>query len=130
MELASDVPFASLPAIATQSIRCLSRGRRTLGRFRTVNPLFKDSFETMFETAHPNSAGGHMKAITGTNAEQQSLLDEYRIALRMWSEAKALYPLGSAEYEAATRNLNELEQGLMLSQRHDLERPSLQPAGV
>ena len=71
-----------------------------------------------------------MKAITGASAERQALLDEYRIALRMWSETKALYPLESAEYAEATSNLDQLEQDLVLSQLHYLQQPKLQPVSV
>ncbi len=40
------------------------------------------------------------------------LREEYRIALRLWSETKALYPSDSAEVQSATDLLNALEADL------------------
>ena len=51
-----------------------------------------------------------MDATTGTSAQRQKLLEEYRIALRMWSETKALYEIDSAEVSEATNNLDQLQQ--------------------
>ncbi len=69
-----------------------------------------------------------MKALTGNSAERQALLDEYQIALRMWSETKVLYPLESAEFAEATGHLDQLEQDLVLAQLHGWQKPGLQPA--
>ena len=40
------------------------------------------------------------------------LLNEYRIALALWSDVRALYPPQEAEVAAATRHLEALEQQL------------------
>lgn len=67
-----------------------------------------------------------MKAIAGT--ARQVLLDEYRIALRMWSETKILYPQESAEFAEATSNLDQLEQDLVISKLQELQQPRLHPS--
>jgi hypothetical protein len=49
------------------------------------------------------------------NATEQSyteLLNEYRIALGLWSDARALYALDEPEVIAATSHLEALEQEL------------------
>ena len=46
------------------------------------------------------------------NEELAGLREEYRIALRLWSEAKALYPSDSDEVHSATDLLNALEADL------------------
>ena len=43
---------------------------------------------------------------TERTAQRDELLDEYRIALRMWSETKVLYSLESAEFAEATSVLS------------------------
>ena len=53
-----------------------------------------------------------MNAIAGVSAEHQALLDEYRTALRLWTEARALYPDLSPAVIAATARLNEVEREL------------------
>ena len=68
-----------------------------------------------------------MDAITDTSAQRQKLLDEYRIALRMWSETKALYEIDSAEVSEATNQLDQMLQDLIVSQFRDLQRGKLQP---
>ena len=40
-------------------------------------------------------------------------LDEYRVALRLWSETKALYSEDSAEFAQAAGSLTKLEHDLM-----------------
>jgi hypothetical protein len=40
------------------------------------------------------------------------LLNEYRIALGLWSDARALYPAHEAEVAAATSHLEALEKQL------------------
>ena len=50
-----------------------------------------------------------VNAMTQTHLE---LLNEYRIALGLWSEVRALYPLHEAEVAAATSHLEALEQEL------------------
>ena len=46
--------------------------------------------------------------------EYTKLLNEYRIALSLWSETRALYSPDKPEVIAATRHLDELEQELSL----------------
>jgi hypothetical protein len=51
----------------------------------------------------------------GMNAMEQAyteLLNEYRVALGLWSEARALYSPDKAEVAAATSHLEALEQEL------------------
>jgi hypothetical protein len=55
-----------------------------------------------------------MKAIAGISAKHMSLLDEYRMALSLWSETRAVYTPEAAEVVQATRHLEELEQELSL----------------
>ncbi len=50
-----------------------------------------------------------MKAIAEVSAQRRAILDEYRIALRLWSETKALYPTDSDEVARVTKHLMELE---------------------
>jgi hypothetical protein len=50
-----------------------------------------------------------LAAVVETHAD---LLKEYRIALGMWSEARALYPSDSPEIERATEHLGILEYQL------------------
>lgn len=53
-----------------------------------------------------------MQAITGPSEHVLALREEYRIALRLWSEARALYPEDSAEVERATEHVAILEYEL------------------
>ena len=54
-----------------------------------------------------------MNAIAETSAEHTALLNEYRIALRLWTETRALYQLDSApEVIEANRMVEELEHKL------------------
>jgi hypothetical protein len=55
-----------------------------------------------------------MKAITGISSKHMALLDEYRMALSLWSEARALYLPEAPEIVQATKHLEELEQALLL----------------
>jgi hypothetical protein len=55
-----------------------------------------------------------MKAITGISSKHMALLDEYRMALSLWSETRAFYAPGAVEVAQATRHLEELEQELSL----------------
>ena len=57
-----------------------------------------------------------MKAISGPSAHREALLKEYRVTLRMWSEAKVLYPLESEEFAQIASNLDSLEQSLFLTE--------------
>ena len=53
-----------------------------------------------------------MKAIEGRSEEHNALLVEYRIALGIWSEARAIYPADSPEVERATEHLAIVEYQL------------------
>ena len=44
-----------------------------------------------------------------------ALLDEYRMALGLWSETRALYPPGTEEVQQVIKHLEELERTLSLS---------------
>ncbi len=51
-----------------------------------------------------------MNAIAETSAEHTALLNEYRIALRLWTEARALYGSETApEVIEASRSVEALE---------------------
>jgi hypothetical protein len=43
-----------------------------------------------------------------------TLLDEYRMALSLWSETRALYPADTVEVQQATKHLEALEEDLTL----------------
>lgn len=54
-----------------------------------------------------------MNAIAETSAEHTALLNEYRIALRLWAETRALYQHDSApEVIEANRMVEDLESRL------------------
>ncbi len=53
-----------------------------------------------------------MKAIAGISQKHMALLDEYRMALSLWSETRGLYAADAAEIREATRHLEELENQL------------------
>jgi hypothetical protein len=55
-----------------------------------------------------------MKAIAGINPEHLALLDEYRMALSLWSETRAIYLPEAAEVHQATKHLEDLEYELVL----------------
>jgi hypothetical protein len=55
-----------------------------------------------------------MKLIPGISSEHRALLDEYHIALRLWSEVRALYAPETAEVLEATKHLETLERALAL----------------
>ena len=55
-----------------------------------------------------------MKAITGISSKHMALLDEYRMALSLWSETRALYSPEAAETVQATKHLEDLEHELSL----------------
>ena len=55
-----------------------------------------------------------MKAITGISAKHMALLDEYRMALSLWSETRAFYPEDTVEVRQATKHLEALEEDLTL----------------
>jgi len=55
-----------------------------------------------------------MKAIAGISSKHMALLDEYRMALSLWSETRALYLPDSVEALQATRHIEELEREISL----------------
>ena len=55
-----------------------------------------------------------MKAITGISSKHMALLDEYRMALSLWSETRALYTAEAAEVVQATKHLVDLEHEISL----------------
>jgi len=55
-----------------------------------------------------------MKAIAGTSAKHMALLDEYRMALSLWSETRAFYAPDAPEILQATKHLEDLEHELVL----------------
>jgi hypothetical protein len=55
-----------------------------------------------------------MKAIAGISPKHMALLDEYRMALSLGSETRALYLPNAVEIVQATEHLEELERELSL----------------
>jgi len=55
-----------------------------------------------------------MKAVAGISSKHMALLDEYRMALSLWSETRALYSPEAAETMQATKHLEDLEHELSL----------------
>jgi hypothetical protein len=55
-----------------------------------------------------------MKAIAGITAKHMALLDEYRMALSLWTEARALYVPDAVEVAQAITHLENLEHELVL----------------
>lgn len=55
-----------------------------------------------------------MKAIAGISIKHMALLDEYRMALSLWSETRAFYSPEADEVVEATRHLDEIEHQLSL----------------
>jgi hypothetical protein len=55
-----------------------------------------------------------MSAIGGISPEHRALLDEYEMALRLWSEARVLYAPGAEEVLEATKHVENLEKDLAL----------------
>lgn len=53
-----------------------------------------------------------MNAIASPTTAHSALLDEYRAALQVWSEARALYAQDSPEVADATRHVEEIERRL------------------
>ncbi len=65
-----------------------------------------------------------MKAIEGISTKHMALLDEYRMALSLWSETRALYSLEAAEVGQATKHLEDLERELSQCEPATTEHPS------
>ena len=55
-----------------------------------------------------------MNAIAGISAKHMALLDQYRMALSLWSETRALYSPEAMEIVQATKHLEDLEHELSL----------------
>jgi len=55
-----------------------------------------------------------MKAIAGMSSKHMALLDEYRIALSLWSDIRALHSPEVSEVQQATKHLVSLEQELVV----------------
>jgi hypothetical protein len=55
-----------------------------------------------------------MNLIAGISSEHRALLDEYQIALRLWSEARVRYMPEAAEVVEATNHLETLEHALSM----------------
>jgi hypothetical protein len=71
------------------------------------NPLCRPSIQQVVVEAN-------MKAIAGITEKHTALLDEYRMALNLWSETRAFYTREAIEVVEATRHLEELEHDLSL----------------
>jgi hypothetical protein len=50
--------------------------------------------------------------MNATKQSHEEVLDEYRIALGLWSEVRAIYPPEAPEVIAATQHVDALEQEL------------------
>ena len=55
-----------------------------------------------------------MTAMAGISGKHKALLDEYRMALSLWSETRAFYSPEAIEVVDATKHLEELEHELLL----------------
>ncbi len=55
-----------------------------------------------------------MKAIAGISSKHLALLDEYRTALSVWSETRALYSPEGVEVSQVTQHLEDIEHELAL----------------
>jgi hypothetical protein len=60
------------------------------------------------------SYGANMKANAGISSKHMALLDEYKMALSLWSETRALYSPEAGEIVQATKHLEDLEHQLSL----------------
>jgi hypothetical protein len=63
---------------------------------------------------HLTGMEANMKAIAGISSKHLALLDEYRMALSLWSETRALYSLEAPEIVQATKHLEDLEHEISL----------------
>lgn len=55
-----------------------------------------------------------MRPLAGISPEHRALLDEYEMALRLWSEARVLYAPEAEEVLEATKHVENLEKDLAL----------------
>ena len=53
-----------------------------------------------------------MQAIPGISSKHMALMDEYRMALSLWSETRGLYSADTIEVQQATEHLKALEEDL------------------
>jgi hypothetical protein len=61
---------------------------------------------------HPNWLECIQPGVSTMERTYTELLNEYRIALGLWSEARALYSPDEPEFAAATSHLEAIEQEL------------------
>jgi len=64
-----------------------------------------------------------MKAIAGIDPKHMALLDEYRMALSLWSETRALYLPEAMEVVQATKHLEDLEYELEICDMPAQKKP-------
>jgi len=65
-----------------------------------------------------------MKAIAGISSKHMALLEEYRMALSLWSETRRLYSPETMEVTLATKHLEDIEHELSLCRPDAPKRPS------
>ena len=71
-----------------------------------------------------------MKAIAGISSKHMALLDEYRMALSLWSETRALYTAEATEIRQATKHLEDLEHELSLCEPSATNQPAESSNGI
>jgi hypothetical protein len=74
-------------------------------------------------SSHPIDVEASMKAIAGISSKHMALLDEYRMALSLWSETRALYLPEAMEIMQATKHLEDLEYELVERSFGTIPRP-------
>jgi hypothetical protein len=60
-----------------------------------------------------------MKAIAGISSKHTALLDEYRMALSLWSETRAVYLPEAMEIVQSTKHLEDIEHELSLCEPYE-----------
>jgi hypothetical protein len=70
--------------------------------------------EPPLRVSHPIAVEAGMKVRAGMSTKYLVLLEEYRMALSLWSETRAFYAPEALEVAVATRHLEELERELSL----------------
>jgi len=60
----------------------------------------------------PRTAGLHPKGMNTLEKKYRELLNDYRIALGVWTEVRALYSQDAPEVTAATDHLEAIEKQL------------------
>jgi len=61
-------------------------------------------------------------ATPGISSKHMALLDEYRMALSLWSETRALYSPEAMEIVQATKHLEDIEHELSLCEPYERKR--------